>query len=436
MLIYLFDELPMSFEPLFMKAPRRTAATSNGFSDAYRDVPCTPPARTNGTENVQHAKAIAAIAVARLDMYRLTRASSACAHVVCELVTCIRVGKNEAPFPFRFVAPSDRVTVGARGRLPTAVMAQNADNFKVEILVDGQVREPTINSAHHATRRRPRPEFLKSFPPKSQPLDVHVGRDGQKWVTSSFNAGSTKMIEYAETDPFGERYTQRWPATPYSVRVTCTSPGSFKSIVYVDGKLACSRYHLTDKPNTETFEFKGFQANISLAYCMDEISEFMFTLPRAEVRPAGAPVPEPNPELGTIVVKLWEMRQRPGQIVVDPAAARGGARVKPATKAALAKGGKATTATASGNQIQAMRGRAYTANTYAKVGTHPVATCRYNYATRSQLQMRGIINPEIVVPVPKDEDVEVVEAAQTGRAKRRKKEEEFKVDKDGVISFD
>ena len=436
MLIYLFDELPMSFEPLFMKAPRRTAATSNGFSDAYRDVPCTPPARTNGTENVQHAKAIAAIAVARLDMYRLTRASSACAHVVCELVTCIRVGKNEAPFPFRFVAPSDRVTVGARGRLPTAVMAQNADNFKVEILVDGQVREPTINSAHHATRRRPRPEFLKSFPPKSQPLDVHVGRDGQKWVTSSFNAGSTKMIEYAETDPFGERYTQRWPATPYSVRVTCTSPGSFQSIVYVDGKLACSRYHLTDKPNTETFEFKGFQANISLAYCMDEISEFMLTLPRAEVRPAGAPVPEPNPELGTIVVKLWEMRQRPGQIVVDPAAARGGARVKPATKAALAKGGKATTATASGNQIQAMRGRAYTANTYAKVGTHPVATCRYNYATRSQLQMRGIINPEIVVPVPKDEDVEVVEAAQTGRAKRRKKEEEFKVDKDGVISFD
>jgi len=244
------------------------------------------------------------------------------------------------------------------------------------------------------------------------------------------------MIEYAETDPFGERYTQRWPATPYSVRVTCTSPGSFQSIVYVDGKLACSRYHLTDKPNTETFEFKGFQANVSLAYCMDEISEFMFTLPRAEVRPAGAPVPEPNPELGTIVVKFWENRKLPNQIVVDPAAARGGARVKPATKAALAKGGKATTATASGNQVQAINGRAYTANTYDKVGTHPVATCMYNYATRSQLQMRGIINPEIVVPVPKDEDVEVVEAAPTGRAKRRKKEEEFKVDKDGVISFD
>ena len=335
------------------------------------------------------------------------------------------------------MASSDLVTVGARGRLPTAVMAQNADNFKVEILVDGQVREPTINSAHHATRRRPRPELLKSLPPKSQPLDVHVGPDGQKWVTSSFNAGSTKMIEYAETDPFGERYTQRWPATPYSVRVTCTSPGSINSRVYVDGKLACKRMHMKHKPNTETFEYKGFQANVSkISYCMDEISEFMFTLPRAEVRPAGAPAPEPNPELGTIVVKFWENRKLPNQVVVDPAAARGGARVKPATKAALAKGGKATTATASGNQIQAISGRAYTARTYAKVGTHPVATDRYNYATRSQLQMRGIINPEIVVPVPKDEDVEVVEAAPTGRAKRRKKEEEFKVDKDGVISFD
>lgn len=245
------------------------------------------------------------------------------------------------------------------------------------------------------------------------------------------------MIEYAETDPFGERYTQRWPATPYSVRVTCTSPGSINSRVYVDGKLACKRMHMKHKPNTETFEYKGFQANVSkISYCMDEISEFMFTLPRAEVRPAGAPAPEPNPELGTIVVKFWENRKLPNQVVVDPAAARGGARVKPATKAALAKGGKATTATASGNQIQAISGRAYTARTYAKVGTHPVATDRYNYATRSQLQMRGIINPEIVVPVPKDEDVEVVEAAPTGRAKRRKKEEEFKVDKDGVISFD
>ena len=108
--------------------------------------------------------------------------------------------------------------------------------------------------------------------------------------------------------------------------------------------------------------------------------------------------------------------------------------MKPATKAALAKGGEATTATASGNQIQAVKGGAYRADTYTKVSTHPMATCRYNYATRSQLQMRGIINPEIVVP--KDEDVEVVEDAPTGRAKRRKKEEEFKVDKDGVISFD
>jgi hypothetical protein len=42
---------------------------------------------------VQHAKAIAAIAVARLDMYRLTRASSACAHVVVVSWLLVESGK-------------------------------------------------------------------------------------------------------------------------------------------------------------------------------------------------------------------------------------------------------------------------------------------------------------------------------------------------------
>jgi len=68
--LYLFVELPMSFEPLFMNAPRRTAATSKGFSDAYIDGP-EMPNKTAATENVQQAKATNATAVARLDMYRL-----------------------------------------------------------------------------------------------------------------------------------------------------------------------------------------------------------------------------------------------------------------------------------------------------------------------------------------------------------------------------
>ena len=68
--LYLFVELPMSFEPLFMNAPRRTAATSKGFSDAYIEGPEMPD-KTKGTENVQQANATSATAVARLDMYRL-----------------------------------------------------------------------------------------------------------------------------------------------------------------------------------------------------------------------------------------------------------------------------------------------------------------------------------------------------------------------------
>jgi hypothetical protein len=53
-----------------MNAPRRTAATSKGFSDAYIEGPEMPD-KTKGTENVQQAKATNATAVARLDMYRL-----------------------------------------------------------------------------------------------------------------------------------------------------------------------------------------------------------------------------------------------------------------------------------------------------------------------------------------------------------------------------
>ena len=69
---------------------------------------------------------------------------------------------------------------------------------------------------------------------------MHAGPDGKKWVGSSFNALSTKMIEYEEQDPFGEKYKQSWPATPYSVRVTNNSDSDVCAYLYVDGKKACA----------------------------------------------------------------------------------------------------------------------------------------------------------------------------------------------------
>jgi hypothetical protein len=55
-------------------------------------------------------------------------------------------------------------------------------------------------------------------------------------------------------DPFGERYTQQWPATPFGVRVTnVTYPGSAKAMVYVDGQLACRK----TVHKKEAFLFRG-----------------------------------------------------------------------------------------------------------------------------------------------------------------------------------
>jgi hypothetical protein len=52
-----------------------------------------------------------------------------------------------------------------------------------------------------------------------------------------------------------------------------------------------------------------------------------------------------------------------------------------------------------------------------------------NYATRSQLEMKGIVNPVVAaLPGVKDE-------LEGGQAKRRKKEE-FTVDRNGAICLD
>ena len=79
----------------------------------------------------------------------------------------------------------------------------------------------------------------------SQPLRVHAGPDEKKWVGSSFNAFSTKMIEYEEEDPFGEKYKQSWPATPYSVRVKSNADSAVFGEVFVDGKKASSSFRAT-----------------------------------------------------------------------------------------------------------------------------------------------------------------------------------------------
>lgn len=266
---------------------------------------------------------------------------------------------------------------------------------------------------------------------------MHAGPDGKKWVGSSFNALSTKMIEYEEQDPFGEKYKQSWPATPYSVRVTNNSDSSVCADLYVDGKIACTEvlHPRGFGKGIFTVEFKGYQANCGrVAYVDDTISEFLFTLPRAEVRRGGAAPPPPrNPDLGTIAVKFWlaQKDEQRGTYVENLGrfGNRRGEVIKPLTKASM-KDAKATTATATGANVQTMNvGKVRTYTSYVNVGQFPVTTVVRNYATRSQLEMKGIINPVVAaLPGVKDE-------LGGGQAKRRRKEE-FTVDRDGAICLD
>ena len=93
------------------------------------------------------------------------------------------------------------------------------------------------------------------------------------------------------------------------------------------------------------------------------------------------------------------------------------------------KDAKATIATATGAKVQALQvGQVKRYQYWDKAGQFPVARCSC-YATRSQLEMKGIINPVVAaVPGVKDE-------AEGGQAKRRKKDD-FAVDRDGTICLD
>lgn len=69
--------------------------------------------------------------------------------------------------------------------------------------------------------------------------------------------------------------------------------------------------------------FQGFQPNIDTLYTQDSITEFLFTLPRAEVGRWDAPKPPPNPDLGTVVVKFYiaETKGEVTQLKTRPARA-------------------------------------------------------------------------------------------------------------------
>lgn len=118
-----------------------------------------------------------------------------------------------------------------------------------------------------------------------QPLPKIAGKDGNTWVIVRFDhAGVTKMVKCGERDPFGEKYTQKWPATPYAVRVkNLAYPGPVEARCIVDGRLACTKIlrEFDDQERKNVRVLRGFQSRPkTVPYSRDSVVEFLFTLPR------------------------------------------------------------------------------------------------------------------------------------------------------------
>mmetsp|Transcript_31609 Transcript_31609/g.50697 ORF Transcript_31609/g.50697 Transcript_31609/m.50697 type:complete len:149 (+) Transcript_31609:1-447(+) len=135
------------------------------------------------------------------------------------------------------------------------------------------------------------PHFGVEIVVGGQPLDKIAGKDGKTWVIARFDhAGVTKMVECEEADPYGEKYTQQWPATPYAIRVTNYAyPGPVEAKCFVDGKLACKALVRKSghRHGKDVRTLKGYQSKPeSISYARDSVVEFLFTLPR--IAPPGA----------------------------------------------------------------------------------------------------------------------------------------------------
>mmetsp|Transcript_15631 Transcript_15631/g.38357 ORF Transcript_15631/g.38357 Transcript_15631/m.38357 type:complete len:151 (+) Transcript_15631:41-493(+) len=114
-----------------------------------------------------------------------------------------------------------------------------------------------------------------------QPLAKIAGKDGKTWVVARFDhAGVTKMVESEQQDPHGEVYNEKWPATPFTIRITNRSyPGPAEAQVFVDGRLAAVRMG-APAPDPR-MRLKTFQSNCN-------------TFPDCHCCQSARPIPRPR----------------------------------------------------------------------------------------------------------------------------------------------
>jgi len=259
------------------------------------------------------------------------------------------------------------------------------------------------------------------------------------WVMARFNHAGTKMIESNDEDPHGNKFVQKWPATPYTVRVESSYPGPVQATVWVDGKLACMQVLSKDKQSA--FDFRGWASSpTKVPYLIDTVKQFLFTVPQPQVRRAvsnGAPVVEKvNRLLGTVTVVFKDLdfvtegvtiKDLPEEVV---AAAPSNA---PAIALGVSKGdahhAKASSATAAGAPVARdpapPNSRRYLERRYKLADQISQTTLRY--ATKEQLQQKDIL--------PRDDAQRAVPRLDRMNAKHVKINTEVSVDT-GVITLE
>jgi hypothetical protein len=54
-----------------------------------------------------------------------------------------------------------------------------------------------------------------------KPVQELDGKNGETYIESSlFVPGVSHQMAFDETDPYGEKFTQSWPVTPYEIRAS------------------------------------------------------------------------------------------------------------------------------------------------------------------------------------------------------------------------
>jgi len=102
------------------------------------------------------------------------------------------------------------------------------------------------------------------------PLPEYVGADGRHYVESPLTTPVSYKVETTEVTAHGDAETQKWPVTPYQVRIQAhlSTPHTYYHI-YVDGVLA---KNTSIRPGAAV-TIHGFDDKLA-------VKEFLFSLPR------------------------------------------------------------------------------------------------------------------------------------------------------------